>query len=79
MSDVRQYSIHGRLSLPIGSVNIRGQSDVSEGDEHFGCPPVAGPWVLLLTDMFDSINSKFGVSFPPHSDNLSWKFTRLCC
>ena len=53
---------------------FRGQSDVSEGGEHLGCPPVAGPWMLLLTDMFDS---KFGVSFPPQSDNLLWKFTPL--
>ena len=27
---------------------FRGQSDVSEGGEHLGCPPVAGPWMLLL-------------------------------
>ena len=60
------------------SVNFWGQSDVLDsnlkGDEHFGCPPVAGSWMLLLTDMFDS---KFGVSFLPHSDNLLWKFTPL--
>ena len=53
---------------------FRGQSDVSEGGEHLGCPPVAGPWMLLLAGMF---YSKFGISFPPHSDNLLWKFTPL--
>ena len=64
MSYVHQWWVRGSW----------GQSDVSEGGEHLGCPPVVGPGMLLLTDMFDS---KFGVSFPPHSDNLLWKFTPL--
>ena len=33
---------------------------MSEGEERRGCPPVAGPRMLLLTDMFEL---KFDVRF----------------
>ena len=46
--------------LTNGSLNFQGQSNVSGGEERRGCPPVAGPLMLLLTDMFEP---KFDVNF----------------